>query len=207
LIQDLCQGIRRFSAALLCGVLISTSHCGEGAPGADSTGRLSLPVAEVVERHPPYADFCRRTPGECDLSGATVLSYDPALMDSLRTINAALNDEIEFTLDIEQYNFEEHWALPDSGRGDCEDMALEKRSRLVRLGLAPGALRLALVFHRTQLNSHCVLTVETTGGTYLLDSFTNEVLRWDRTPYNFEARERPDGSWDRFDQTRWRYGQ
>jgi predicted transglutaminase-like cysteine proteinase len=206
LIRYLCQSFSRFSATLLCGALISTSHCGDAAPGAGTTGRLHLPVAEVVERHPPYADFCRRTPRECDLRGATVLPLNPALLDSLSTINLAVNNEIEFALDIEQYNVEEHWALPDSGRGDCEDMALEKRSRLVRSGLAPGALRLALVFHRILLSSHCVLTVETSGGTYLLDSFTSEVLRWDRTPYNFEARERPDGLWDRFDQTRWRYG-
>ena len=192
---------------LLCSMAVPDSHSGDDGRLDVPAGRLSLPVAEVVERHPPYAEFCRRTPRECDLRGATVLPFSPGLLHSLRTINAAVNNEIAFALDIEQYNVEEHWALPVSGRGDCEDMALEKRSRLVRSGYAPGALRLALVFHRTLLNSHCVLTVETTAGTYLLDSFTSEVLRWDQTPYNFEARERPDGYWDRFDQTQWRYGQ
>jgi predicted transglutaminase-like cysteine proteinase len=201
------QGSRRLSAILLCSTLASGSHSADSGGLEVPAGRLSLPVAEVVERHPPYADFCRRMPSECDLRGATVLSYSPVLLHSLRKVNTAVNEQIAFALDIEQYNVEEHWALPASGRGDCEDMALEKRSRLVRSGYAPGALRLALVFHRRLLNSHCVLTVETTAGTYLLDSFTSEVLRWDQTPYNFEARERPDGNWDRFDQTQWRYGQ
>lgn len=192
---------------LLCSMLATGSHCADDGRLEVPAGRLILPVTEVVERHLPYADFCRRTPRECDLRGATVLPFSPGLLHSLGMINTAVNRQIAFALDIEQYNVEEHWALPDSGRGDCEDMALEKRSRLVRSGYAPGALRLALVFHRTLLNSHCVLTVETTAGTYLLDSFTSEVLRWDQTPYNFEARERPDGYWDRFDQTQWRYGQ
>ena len=64
-------------------------------------------------------------------------------------------------------------------------------------------MRLALVMHRKRLNAHAVLTVETSRGTYILDSLTDEVLRWNRTPYNFEARERPDGRWERFDQTEW----
>jgi predicted transglutaminase-like cysteine proteinase len=84
-------------------------------------------------------------------------------------------------------------------------LALAKRSRLVRLGYSAGALRLAFVFHREHMSSHCVLTVETTGGTFLLDSQTDEVKRWSEVPYNFEARERQDSRWDRYDQSQWRY--
>ena len=175
------------------------------ADAATSQVQLSLPVVAVVDRYPPYADFCRRHPSECDLSGVSVVPHSTDLMDGIRAINSTVNLEIQFALDISQYGAEEYWALPASGYGDCEDLALEKRSRLVASGVAPGALRLAFVFHRRLLNSHCVLTVETSEGTYILDSRTDGVTRWDRAPYNFETRERTDGLWDRFDQTNWRY--
>ena len=172
---------------------------------AFANSRLSLPVVNVVQRYPPYEDFCRRYPNECDLGGASVLFHSADLMDRIRVTNITVNREIRFLLDISQYNVEEYWALPTSGYGDCEDLALEKRSRLVKAGVSPGALRLAFVFHRRLLNSHCVLTVETTEGTYILDSYTDDVSRWDQVPYNFETRERTDGLWDRFDQTNWNY--
>ncbi len=174
-------------------------------PESAGSARLNLPVSGVVERYPPYADFCRRVPTECELHGAAVLPFSGQLLRTLHATNAAVNEQIVFALDTQLYDEEEHWALPHTGRGDCEDMALEKRARLARQGLPRAAMRLALVFLRAQLSSHCVLTVETTEGTFLLDSFSDDVLRWDHTPYNFEARERPDGYWERFDQTHWRY--
>ncbi len=176
----------------------------DGAAGPHGgAGRLDVAVVEVVERYPPYADFCGRHPAECDLGGPVVVASSPALMQTLGAVSAAVNREITFALDASQYDAEEYWALPTSGYGDCEDRALEKRRRLARLGLPRGAMRIALVFHRDLLTAHGVLTVETTAGTYILDSATDAVLRWDQAPYNFEARERLDGRWERFDQSQW----
>ncbi len=168
-------------------------------------GQLSLPVIRVVERYPPYAEFCRRHQQECVLTGTVYVRHRPELMSALEAVNVAVNNEIQFMSDINQYNEEDYWALPTSGYGDCEDLALEKRSRLAKAGVASAALRLAFVSHRRLLNSHCILTVETSKGTYVLDSYSNEVSRWDQIPYNFEARERTDGLWDRFDQANWGY--
>ena len=192
-----------FAAAALWSVVSVRAET--GAEAGPPEGQLSIPVVKVVGQLPPYADFCRRQPEECDLSGDTVTDYSPGLMRRLNEINTSVNQEIRFALDSSQYGSEEYWALPVSGYGDCEDLALEKRSRLAAYGEPRGALRLAIVFHRKHLNSHCVLTVETSRGTYILDSYMNEVRRWDKTLYNYEARERIDGLWDRFDQTNWRY--
>jgi len=177
----------------------------EQAEMEETDAQLSLPVVGVENRYPPYADFCRRHPGECDLSGAEAATFSDALMRELSEVNLAVNTEIRFAFDSNQYGVEEYWALPSSGYGDCEDLALEKRSRLAASRIPRGALRLAIVFHKRHLNSHCVLTVETTRGTYILDTYTNTLCRWDKTPYNYEVRERTDGLWDRFDQTDWRY--
>ena len=185
--------------------LACTSVSAEQAETAKRNVQLSLPVVGVEDRYPPYADFCRRHPVECDLSGAGTVAFSEDLMRELREVNLAVNTEISFAFDVDQYGTEEYWALPSSGFGDCEDLALEKRSRLAASGLPRGALRLAFVFHRRHLNSHCILTVETSHGTYVLDSYSNRVCRWDKAPYNYEVRERADGLWDRFDQTVWRY--
>lgn len=165
---------------------------------------LDLPVLTSLASYPPYAAFCRRTPDECDLTGEATFHPDAETLRDVMTINAEINREIYFVLDIEQYGEEEYWTLPLAGRGDCEDLALLKRQRLSRLGVPRGSMRLALVFHATLLSSHCVLTLETGSGTYVLDNLTDELKLWHRTEYNFELRERPDGAWDRFDQRYWR---
>lgn len=203
------QPVVRTYAGLL-GLLLGSAHGLIANAGADSTdqagtARLDLPVSEIVAPYAPYSDFCRRHPVQCDLTGANVVAHGPALREMLNLVNAAVNREIRFVLDRTEYDREEYWALPENGRGDCEDKALEKRRRLAERGLPRGAMRMALVFHRDWLSSHGVLTIETSRGTYVLDSRTDDVRRWDQVPYNFEARERPDGSWERFDQSHWRY--
>lgn len=176
----------------------------EGAEDGGSD-HIDLRVARVVEPYPPYADFCRRQPKECQLSGAGSLSYSDELINRLEAVTAEVNGEVKFALDSEIHAVEDFWTLPTSGYGDCEDSALAKRSRLVKFGYSAGALRLAFVFHKEDMTAHCVLTVETTRGTFLLDSQTDEVKRWSEVPYNFEARERRDGRWDRYDQSQWQY--
>jgi predicted transglutaminase-like cysteine proteinase len=160
-------------------------------------------VVAVVPRIGPYADFCRRHVSACRLDGAGQIRWEASTVQAVQAINSAVNGEIRFAHDRESYGAEDYWALPLDGAGDCEDMALEKRSRLVAAGFPGAALRLALVFHPNELASHCVLTAETTKGTFILDSRDNAMRRWDRSGYLFEARERADGLWDRFDQSDW----
>lgn len=180
-------------------------------PGVSSVGQasnlpgLNLPVMRVAPAYPPYADFCRRKPDECRLTGTGVATYSPELMAALWDVSRTVNHEIRFARDIDNHGIEDYWSLPTSGYGDCEDLALEKRSRLSRQGYPRGAMRLTFVVDRTHMTSHCVLTVDTTRGTFLLDSHTDVVRAWREAPYNFEARERQDGRWDRYDQSSWQY--
>lgn len=200
-LAHICAGL----LALLFQSAQSDMAHGDEAMPLSMSPWLGLPVVQIVPHYRPYDDFCRRHPAQCDLSGAGVVPYGSALVETLNSVNAAVNREVRFVLDKTEYDREEYWTLPDNGRGDCEDKALEKRRRLAERGLPLGAMRMALVFHRDWLSSHGVLTIETSKGTYVLDSRTDEVQRWDQVPYNFEARERPDGGWERFDQSRWRY--
>ncbi len=191
------------TALLLIGAVLiaasSASYSGS-ATGGDS---LYLPIFEIRFTFQPYADFCRRNPGECDMSGDCEIPYTNRLVERLVQVNTAVNQEILFASDKAQYGVEEYWNYPTTGWGDCEDMALEKRRRLVLSGLPRGALRMAIGHHRRFLHSHCLLSVETSRGTYILDTLSDEVLLWRRTPYDFESRERTDGRWDRYDQGMW----
>ena len=164
---------------------------------------MNLLVIDTIPNYAPYVKFCIRNPGECDLTGPGVIDLSFEIKRAIGQINSTVNREIRFALDIEQYEKEEYWSYPRSGRGDCEDKALEKRSRLVKLGIPRSAMRLAIAFNKVFHYSHCLLTVETNEGTYVLDSFSDEVMAWHQAPYNYEMRERADGKWERFDQGIW----
>jgi len=164
---------------------------------------LNLEVIEIRDKFIPYQEFCQRNPDECKISEPSIIELTTKTKNLILDVNTAVNFEIRFVLDKIQYDKEEFWTYPISGMGDCEDFALEKRLRLTKLGIPRGALKIAIVQNRKMFTSHALLLVETTQGTYALDRFTNEVLLWYQLPYNFEARERPDGRWERFDQSIW----
>ena len=166
---------------------------------------LDLPVMEIRDNFLPYKEFCLRNVGECDLSGQSLLELRPAVWHFLLETNSSVNSEISLRSDRDEYQREEFWTYPSNGFGDCEDIALEKRRRLVKIGLPRGPLRLAIVHHKRNLAAHAVLTVETCQGTFVMDSTHDQILLWYTTPYNFETRERTDSRWERFDQDTWAF--
>lgn len=168
--------------------------------------RLELPIVELRRDFEPYASYCRRHPDHCDLSGPSLAELNPDTRRLLQLENSSANDLLYLEIsDQDLYNHEEYWAFPSHGAGDCEDVALFKRESLVGLGIPRGAMTIAIVHHRSNMSPHAVLLVETTRGTYLLDTLENEVVLWHEAPYNFESRERQDGSWERYDQSTWKY--
>jgi predicted transglutaminase-like cysteine proteinase len=167
------------------------------------TAHFNLAAVEIRSEYLPYKEFCSRNVGECDMAGSSVVEHSDYVESLLSKVNISVNHEIKFTLDIDEYQQEEYWSYPHFGKGDCEDIALEKRARLTQSGLPRGALLMAIVHDRKNLSPHGVLLVETTQGTYLLDSIVDQVSLWYRLPYNYESRERQDGTWERFDQVEW----
>jgi len=166
---------------------------------------ITLPVTKISPPPPPYEDFCRREPEACLLDGPATIGFTPTNVELMTKIGAQVNSEISFSMDTDQYFQEDFWSLPHSGKGDCEDIALEKRQRLAMLGFPRAALRIAIVFHKGYLCPHALLTIETDRGTYVLDSFFDEIYTWNQLPYNFASRERVDGQWEYFDQNAWTF--
>lgn len=170
--------------------LLATTHV--------MASRLDLEVQEVRDENPSYREFCENWPGECELTGKEVIDYSDELFFKLVRVSRQVNREIDFSLDTVQYSREEFWTYPTSGRGDCEDNALEKRRRLIEQGLPSAALRMTTAFHRDEFYAHALLLVETSAGTFVLDQDSEEVLLWDQAPYIYEARERVNGTWERY---------
>ena len=159
---------------------------------------MLLTVAGVEPAPGPYVDFCHKEPNACALEGPETVDWSEELQDTLRSVNSAVNAEIKFLPDPENNGREESWDFPTDGIGDCEDFALEKRRRLIENGLPSASLTCAIAMHETQLFMHAVLLAETTVGTLVLDNLNNDVVCWDAMPYLYLLRERPDGSWARF---------
>lgn len=140
---------------------------------------------------PPYGfvRFCEASPAECSGGFATDARYagTPERLSELDTVNRAVNKAIEPATDLEIFGVNELWTLPKA-RGDCEDFALLKRQRLMKLGWPSGALLITVV--RDEKNEgHAVLTARTTQGDYILDNKVDSVKLWNQTPYHFVMRQ------------------
>ena len=89
---------------------------------------------------------------------------------------------------MEQYGREDVWALPTSGKGDCEDFALLKRKMLIERGWPVSSLAIT-VGATAQGEAHAVLTVSTDRGDYVLDNLTSSILTSSQTGHVFYARQ------------------
>lgn len=159
---------------------------------------MDLPISRLQAPPLQYADFCLRRPESCALEGAEVLALSPETSALLAEINREVNIEVTFISDPDCWGVEELWSFPDTGVGDCEDYALEKRRRLVAAGLPSAALTMAIVYDKVGYFLHAVLLAETGAGTFVLDNLSDELMCWDAPPWRWDLRERPDGQWARF---------
>ena len=102
---------------------------------------MSLPVAAIEAAPEQYEVFCTNETGACDLDGGEILDWTQALYDTLVRVNNTVNEEIESVSDWELSGLMDSWDFPFDCQGDCEDLALEKRRRLVAAS-PPGVDRL-----------------------------------------------------------------
>lgn len=118
---------------------------------------------------------------------------------SLVKFNNDVNRAIIQRTDFDIYGVPERWSRPiGNGKalGDCEDIAIEKRARLVESGADPRSMAMAVVYSRFR-GLHTVLVVRLADGDYVLDSLSSKVRLWSDTDYvwlRVQNRENP-GTW------------
>jgi predicted transglutaminase-like cysteine proteinase len=138
------------------------------------------------------------TPPASDHATAAASDYaqldgDGQQMDLVRRINSEVNGIIRQDTDQDIYHVADYWVAPGLGhgaRGDCEDIALEKRRQLIAAGIPAEVMSIAIVKTR-QDEDHAVLIVATRNGDYVLDSLAYDIRPWRKAAYTWISRQAP----------------
>lgn len=105
----------------------------------------------------------------------------------LNQINRMVNHRVVQETDERIYGLADLWTRSGIGRGakgDCEDIAIEKRLQLLKAGFAPKRLSFAVVY-QAKIGLHTVLLARTDVGDVVLDSRTDRLRAWHETPYRW----------------------
>lgn len=144
-----------------------------------------------------HYELCQQLPTECAQRSARAAPVEltRTLWKEVVSINNDVNEQIAPRTDQEMWGKEEVWSYP-RGQGDCEDYVLEKRRRLMDLGVPAGNLLITVVRQRNGAG-HAVLTMRTSLGDFVLDNLEGKVLDWTKTDYTYLKRqsERNSGVW------------
>lgn len=184
-------GTRGKLLLLAMATLFSGASAAQAGAGFMHTGgRTTQPVG--------HYEFCQQLPQECRQltpAGAPV-ELTRKLWATIVAVNNAVNTRVQPRTDMEMWGKEEVWSYPDSGFGDCEDYALEKRRALMQAGVPAGDL-LMTVARQPNGDGHAVLTVRTSMGEFILDNLEPKVLAWTDTDYTYLKRQstRNSGVW------------
>ena len=150
-------------------------------------GRTTQPVG--------HYEFCQKLPQECNerTPKQAPIELTRKLWAAIVNINNSVNTRITPRTDMEMWGKEEVWSYPDSGFGDCEDYALEKRRELMNIGVPAGDL-LMTVARQPNGDGHAVLTMRTSLGEFILDNLQPKVLAWTDTDYTYLKRQSTENS-------------
>lgn len=139
-----------------------------------------------------FVDMCRTTTDFCTRQLVRTAAFagrgdvDDALK-MLNRLNRYVNSRVEQRTDVQMYGREEVWRRSGVGphaRGDCEDIALEKRHQLIAEGFPADRLFFAEVYSR-EAGLHAILVARTDEGDYALDNRTPYVRRWSEAGYSW----------------------
>jgi predicted transglutaminase-like cysteine proteinase len=135
-----------------------------------------------------------------------VVILDRALWSQLEQVQTQVERQVSYESDMDRFGVPDWWE-PASDRGDCEDIVLAKRLRLMNMGWPADALRVAVVIDgHGQLHAVLTVDVKTQAGapaTYVLDSHFAHVEPWsvlNQYGYTWLERSKPGSNqWVRLD--------
>jgi predicted transglutaminase-like cysteine proteinase len=158
------------------------------APVAAQTIDSGHLVANMTVSAPSgFIESCGRYQWICDnhpFNANSVVKYD--LLELANQVNNRVNTTVSQISDPENYGVAEYWTLPTNGKGDCEDLVLEKIRLLLDAGVESRLLSMAIVLDRVGEN-HVVLILRHRTGDLVLDSLSPRILPWNQTGYRFLA--------------------
>lgn len=194
-------------------LLLGTSLAGCATDGAKMKVGAGLNFGSSTEMHdggvvmPPagWRDFCVRTPSDPACQAAELT---PERAKQIEQAQAMIRG-IPAKSDEQLVGKAEFWRVADSRGGDCEDVALAARAKLLQQGFPRSALRLATAFTERG-EYHLVLTVDVSYqgrvGTLVIDRRMPRVMSWNalsKVGYRFDTRQAAKGlAWVQIDNAR-----
>lgn len=175
-----------------------------GAGAGTAFAQSFMPTGGLSTQPVGHYEFCQRKPQECTrTSQARPVELTRTLWAKIVEVNNLVNTMVTPRTDMEMWGVEEYWSYPVNGYGDCEDYALEKRRRLMQIGI-PASNLLMTVVRQPNGDGHAVLTVNTSMGDFILDNLEPRVLAWTETDYRYLKRQsaRHAGMWVSIDDGR-----
>lgn len=181
--------MRRFIciAAFLAVISASESPV-EAAQWSEAGGRTSIPYGHL--------DYCKRNPIDCKSHKIDKpVQLTNARLALLHDVTRSVNRRIKPVSDQKNYGLRDYWAIPENGKGDCEDYVLMKRKLLIGRGFSSSQLLITLVQGH---EPHVVLTVRTNQGDLILDNMNDDVRPVEKTPYRYIKMQSPahSGQWE-----------
>lgn len=165
--------------------------------GAANAAALNMQTGGRTTQPIGHYQFCKQYPGECQQRGARPApeAATEAFWKVVSRVNRGVNSQIRPRTDMEMWGREEIWSFPVKF-GDCEDYVIEKRRRLIAMGIPSGNL-LITVLRQPNGEGHAVLTVRTSAGDFVLDNLDSRIRLWTETEYTFLKRqsERDSSVW------------
>ena len=174
-------------------LLLLATACQTSGGTSMSAMATATPMRTAAATLPPkgFVDFCKRFPAQCDevAEVAGPVTLDATRRAELTRVNDAVNRGIRYVADSRTSGRSDYWTLPQT-EGDCEDLALEKRRRLIEMGWPQDALLIAIATV-PRLGGHAVLVAVTDHGDFVLDVRDPEVRPWEQVPYRWVRRQSP----------------
>lgn len=126
-----------------------------------------------------------QTPAAPAAQNSSVASFNSRdAWKQIKDINRWVNQHVAQAPDLATYGQDDYWARPNKLKpaGDCEDIAIEKRMRLIESGFPPDRLRFAVVY-KQEFGLHVVLVAHLDEEDIVLDSATYQLRPWHEAGY------------------------
>lgn len=172
-------------ASLVVGAVLLVGPVGTASA---NTPRQTSVQEQISSAGPSsFRMFCGLNPGECMPGGASKITLNQQILDTVAAVNARVNRSIRPRLDSAYLQM---WRV-NPRSGDCKSYVVTKRHQLVAAGLPASALRIAYVKTRAG-QGHAVLVIKTNQGDLALDNLTGEIKTFRQTGYRLVAMSQAD---------------
>lgn len=167
-----------------------------------SAGAPQMVQASLTTSDPIGATGASRSQTSTYSGAWQTVPQGTTLRAMVKAVNKDVNRHVIQKTDMAAMGIPEYWRRLPAERpvGDCEDIAIEKRIRLMQAGFPAERLFYGVAYVRN-IGLHTVLIARLDEGDVVLDSLTPRIERWQDTHYVWLRKQVPGSplQWERID--------